>query len=88
MGPSGDADPPFTDPDWGRGKEGHAVVSNQEIIDTIKAKLEEKNEVIREQQEVITELQGKVGDLESKLDELQALEKERTALMQEISELD
>jgi uncharacterized coiled-coil protein SlyX len=88
MGPLRGRQSPLHSPPGGRRKEGHAVVSNQEIIDTIKVKLEEKNEVIREQQETISELQSKVGDLESKLDELQTLEKERTALIQEISELD
>ena len=64
------------------------MVTNQEILETIKIKLEEKNEVIREQQEMIQELQSQVADLESKLGELESLEKERMELLDQLKSLE
>jgi hypothetical protein len=64
------------------------VVTNQEIIDTIRAKLDEKNEVIKEQQEMILELQTKLADVEAKYSALEALKTERRELISQISALD
>ena len=64
------------------------MVSNEEILATIKSKLEEKNEVIIEQQELVTTLQNQVNDLETKVSALEAAEAERSQLLAQINSLD
>ena len=64
------------------------MVKNEEILEVIKTKLDEKNEVITEQQQQIADLLTKLEGLESKVAELEALESDRASLLDQLRSLD
>lgn len=63
------------------------ATSNEDIIKMIKAKLDEKNEVIKEQQIQIQEQGEKIAELELELEEVKKNQLDQDALVKKLSEV-
>ena len=63
-----------------------AELNNEQVVEMIKEKIDEKNEVIKEQQLQIQDLENQILELQERLEGHQKAADERDALVESISE--